>query len=135
MRRCQTAHCLARWPSILRPRRRAQSKENVMSFLRIQTAATQLDAGGMMRRCLPTVGALLYPLALFALYQSNRQFALASNTTGKLATGILLGITIGLVYSVPALSFAVILKSSNDIQARRLAHLAFAAPPLFVVIG
>jgi EamA domain-containing membrane protein RarD len=106
-----------------------------MSFLRIQTAATQLNAGRMMRRCLPTVGALLYPLALFALYQSNRQFALASNTTGKLATGILLGITIGLVYSVPALSFAVILKSSNDIQARRLAHLAFAAPPLFVVIG
>jgi hypothetical protein len=106
-----------------------------MSFLGIQTAATQLNAGGMMRRCLPTIGALLYPLALFALYQSNRHFALASDATGKLATGILLGISIGLVYSVPALSFAVILKSSNDIQTRRLAHLAFAAPPLFVVIG
>ena len=75
-----------------------------MNVLGIRTAATQLNAGGMMRRYVPTVGALLYPLALFALYQSNRQFELASNMTGKLATGILLGIAVGLVYSVPALS-------------------------------
>src|SRR5262249_2283368 len=47
---------------------------------------------------------------------------------------ILLGIASALVYSVPALSLAVILKS-DDIQDRRFAHLAFAAPPLFVLIG
>src|ERR1700730_13249644 len=114
MRRCQTSHRLARWPSILRHPGAHQSQENVMNFLGIRTAATQLNAGGMMRRYVPTVGALLYPLALFALYQSNRHFALASNMTGKLAAGIWLGIAIGLVYSVPALSFAVIVKSSND---------------------
>ena len=105
-----------------------------MNFLATRTAATRLTAGGMMRRYLPTVSALLYPLAPLALYQSAQQFALASDMTGKLATGILLGIATALVYSVPALSFAVILKS-NDIQDRRFAHLAFAAPPLFVLIG
>jgi hypothetical protein len=106
-----------------------------MDFPRARTTARQLNAGGMMRRYLPTVSALLYPLAPLALYQSGHQFVLASNMTGKLATGALLGIAIGLTYSVPALSLAVIVKSSDDIQARRFAHLAFAAPPLFVLIG
>jgi len=105
-----------------------------MNFLGTRTAATRLSASGMMRRYLPTVSALLYPLAPLALYQSAQQFALASDMTGKLATGMLLGIATTLVYSVPALSFAVILKS-DDIQDRRFAHLAFAAPPLFVLIG
>src|SRR5262249_61273228 len=94
-----------------------QPEENVMNFLGTRTAATRLNAGGMMRRYLPTVSALLYPLSPLALYQSAQQFALASDMTGKLATGILLGIATALVYSVPALSFAVILKS-NDIQDR-----------------
>jgi hypothetical protein len=111
-----------------------QPTENVMNFLASRTAATRLNAGGMMRRYLPTVSALLYPLAPLALYQSTQQFALASDMTGKLATGILLGIATALVYSVPALSLAVILKS-DDIEDRRFAHLAFAAPPLFVLIG
>jgi hypothetical protein len=111
-----------------------QPKENVMNFLASRTAVTRLNAGGMMRRYLPTVSAMLYPLAPLALYQSAQQFALASDVTGKLATSILLGIAAGLVYSVPALSLAVIL-TSDDIQDRRFAHLAFAAPPLFVLIG
>jgi hypothetical protein len=111
-----------------------QPKENVMNFLGTRTAATRLNAGGMMYRYLPTVSALLYPLAPLALYQSGQQFALASDMSGKLATGILLTIATALLYSVPALSLAVILKS-DDIQDRRFAHLAFAAPPLFVLIG
>jgi hypothetical protein len=106
-----------------------------MNFVGTPTATARLNAGSMMRRYLPMVSALLYPLAPLALYQSGQQFALASNMTDKLATGILLGIAIGLLYSVPALSLAVILKSGNDIQGRRFAHLAFAAPPLFVLIG
>jgi hypothetical protein len=110
-------------------------KENVMNFLGTRTAATRLNAVGMMRRHLPTVSALLYPLAPLALYQSAQQLGLASDMTDKLATGILLGVATALVYSVPALSLAVILKSGDDIQDRRFAHLAFAAPPLFVLIG
>ena len=106
-----------------------------MNFLGTRTAATRLNAGGIMRRYLPTVSALLYPLAPLALYQSAQQFALASDMTDKLATGILLGVATALVYSVPALSLAVILKSGDDIQDRRFAHLAFATPPLFVLIG
>jgi hypothetical protein len=106
-----------------------------MNFLGARAAARPLNAAGIMRRYLPTAAALLYPLAPLALYESGRQFALASNTTDKLATGALLSIAIGLTYSVPALSLAVIVKSGDDIQARRFAHLAFAAPPLFVLIG
>jgi hypothetical protein len=86
----------------------------------------------MMLRYVPSVAALLYPIALSALHQSGRQFAQASDITGRLAAGVLLCIAIGLVYSVPVLSLAVILKSGRDVVARRLAHLAFAAPPLFV---
>jgi hypothetical protein len=89
----------------------------------------------MMLRYVPSAAALLYPLALSALHQSGRQFAQASDTTGRLAAGMLLCITIGLVYSVPVVSLGVILKSGRDVLARRLAHLAFAAPPLFVLVG
>src|SRR5215472_14816214 len=39
-----------------------------------------------------------------------------------------------LVASVPALSFAVILRSDRPIE-RLLAHVAFAAPPLFTMLG
>jgi hypothetical protein len=38
-----------------------QPKENVMNFLGTRTAVTRLNAGGMIRRYLPTVSALLYP--------------------------------------------------------------------------
>jgi hypothetical protein len=106
-----------------------------VNFLRTRTTATRRNADRMMQRCLPTVSALLYPLAPLALYDSGRQFALASNMPDMLATGAILGIAVGLLYSVPALSLTVILKSGDDIQARRFAHLAFAAPPLFVLIG
>jgi hypothetical protein len=99
------------------------------------STATCRETGGLMLRYIPSVAALLYPLALSALYHSGRQFVHAPDRPGRLAAGIMLGIAIGLVYSVPALSLAVILKASRDVVARRLAHLAFAAPPLFVLIG
>jgi hypothetical protein len=44
-------------------------------------------------------------------------------------------LAVGLVYSVPALSLAVVAKAGNDSRLRRVAHLSFAAPPLFVLIG
>jgi hypothetical protein len=89
----------------------------------------------MMLRYGPALAALLYPLALSALYQSGQQFLQAPDTAVRLGAGLLLCVAVALVYGVPALSLAVILKSGRDVLARRLAHLAFAAPPLFVLIG
>jgi hypothetical protein len=83
----------------------------------------------------PSLAALLYPLALMAVYRCGQQFAVASDAQGRLGAGLLLCIAAGLVYSVPALSLTVILNSADDVLTRRLAHLAFAAPPLFVLIG
>jgi len=88
-----------------------------------------------MLRYGPALAALLYPLALSALHQSGQQFLHAPDTAGRLGAGLLLGVAVALVYGVPALSLAAILKSGRDVLARRLAHLAFAAPPLFVLIG
>src|SRR5436190_20609392 len=87
-------------PSLRRADAR-QPKETAMNFLGARAAARPLNAAGIMRRYLPTAAALLYPLAPLALYESGRQFALASNTTDKLATGALLSIAISLTYSVP----------------------------------
>ena len=90
--------------------------------------------GHLFLRCGPPLAALLYPLALLALNQCGPQVAEASAMTGRLAGGILLCIAVCLVYSVPALSLTA-LRSANDVLTRRVAHLAFAAPPLFVLIG
>jgi hypothetical protein len=89
----------------------------------------------MMLRYAPALAALLYPLMLLTLHQSGQQFLHAPDTAGRLGAGLLLGVAVALVYGVPTLSLAAILKSGRDVLARRLAHLAFAAPPLFVLIG
>jgi hypothetical protein len=89
----------------------------------------------MMLRYAPALAALLYPLTLLALHQSGQQFLQAPDTAGRLGAGLLLCVAVALVYGVPIMSLAVILKSGRDVLARRLAHLAFAAPPLFVLIG
>src|SRR6266446_7637168 len=86
-------------------------------------------------RLVPAVVALFYPLALMVLYQGGRQFAQALDATEKLTASILLCLAVGRVYCVPALSFLVVFKASDDMHARRIAHLAFAAPPLFVLVG
>src|SRR5262249_43903281 len=83
----------------------------------------------------PSVAALFYPLALFALHESGKQLLQATYAGGKLAAGVAMGLAVCLVYSVPVLSFAVILRSTADVRSRRLAHLAFASPPMFVLIG
>jgi len=59
----------------------------------------------------------------------------ATDATGKLLAGLAVGLAAALVYSVPLLSFAAISQSAGQIGTRRFAHLAFAAPPLFVLIG
>jgi len=73
----------------------------------------------VMLRYGPALAALLYPLALSALHQSGQQFLHAPDTAGRLGAGLLLGVAVALVYGVPALSLAAILKSGRDVLARR----------------
>jgi hypothetical protein len=99
----------------------------------IRTIATRRNVANAILRYGPSATALIYPLVLFVLHQSERQFAEATDATGRLLAGFALCVAAALVYGVPILSFAVILQSAG--QIRRLAHLAFATPPLFTVIG
>jgi hypothetical protein len=107
----------------------------VMMRLANRTAAMRRDIVSLILRYGPSTAALGYPLALVLLYQSGRQFVQATDATGTLLAGFAVCITVALVYGVPVLSFVVILQSGGQIRTRRLAHLAFAAPPLFTVIG
>jgi hypothetical protein len=90
----------------------------------------------------PTVAALFYPVALVAFYSGGRMVHDASTWETLLSGWI---VTLGgaiLAYGVPAISFWVIhvlgrepAPSRAQIRARRLAHLAFASPPLFTAVG
>ena len=106
-----------------------------MMLLTNRMAATRRYIASMILRCGPSAAALGYPLALVLLHQSGRQFVQATDATGTLLAGFAVCITVTLVYSVPVLSFVIILQSAGQIRMRRLAHLAFSAPPLFTVIG
>jgi hypothetical protein len=112
-----------------------------MAWFRIRTAVMPRDVGNVTSqgnlfwRLFPLLAAWLYPLALMALHQCGRQLAQASGSSEKVTAVILLCLAVALVYSVPAVSLAAILKAGDDVRTRGLAHLAFAAPPLFVFIG
>ena len=90
-------------------------------------------ADTMFRYALPTA-ALAYPVLLIFLHQSGRRLVEATDPAGNLLAGLAVTLSAALVYSVPLLSFAAILRSADQ-TTRRLAHLAFAAPPLFTLIG
>src|SRR5262249_4106154 len=83
-------------------------------------------ARGRTFRYGPAVAALFYPLALVLLHNSVRHLAQANTTDGRVRAGLALCLAAALVGSVPALSFAVILRSDRPID-RLLAHVAFAA--------
>jgi hypothetical protein len=90
---------------------------------------------------LPPAAALFYPQALRALYESGKLLHRASGPPEALAW-LAIALSVGLVYSVPAVGIGVAYllgqqerTSSSELLARRLAHLAVAAPPLFVLIG
>ena len=93
------------------------------------------------RRLLPPGAALFYPQALRALYESGKLLHRASGPAGAVAW-LAIAVSVGLVYSVPAggITVAYLLgrqetTSSSELLARRLAHLAVASPPLYVLIG
>jgi hypothetical protein len=94
------------------------------------------------QRVAPAVAALLYPVALHALYGAGRLVHDATSLESALsAWAITLGAA-ALAYSVPAIALWAIQAlgqeqhpSSPHIRARAFAHLAFASPPLFTALG
>ena len=90
---------------------------------------------------LPAAAALLYPQAVRALYESGKPLHRA-NGPGDAVAWFAIVVSVGLVYSVPALGIGVAYllgrherPTSSELLARRLAHLAVASPSLFVLIG
>jgi hypothetical protein len=90
---------------------------------------------------LPSAGALLYPLAVRALYVSAKLLHQASGP-GDAVACLSIVVSTAVVYAVPAVGIAVAYHLgrhestfSSEFLARRLAHLAVASPPLFVLIG
>ena len=106
-----------------------------MTLSTTQPLANRHDVARTIFRYGPSTAALIYPLLLVSLHESGLQFAQATDASGKLLAGLAVGLAAALVYSVPLLSFAAISQSAGQIRTRRFAHLAFAAPPLFVMIG
>jgi len=89
----------------------------------------------------PPALALFYPQAVRALYESGRLLHRAAGPTDAVAW-LATVLSVALVYSVPAVGIRVAYvlgrrekTSSSELLARRLAHLAVATPPLFVLIG
>jgi hypothetical protein len=96
--------------------------------------AIRRDFASMIFRYGPAVVALVYPLALAALHLSGQHFVRATETTNRLLAGFAIFLAAALVYAVPLISFTVISRSDRP-RERSLAHLAFAAPPLFTLTG
>jgi hypothetical protein len=91
---------------------------------------------------IPAIAAFAYPYFVMALYNSGQLLSHASNTSSLIVAWISMLVAVVLVYGVPAISLAAAVAlgrldtpSRAQLRARRLAHLAFASPSLFVFIG
>jgi hypothetical protein len=108
----------------------------------VEASARQLEIPSNYLCAAPPVAALFYPIALIALYSGGRQIA-AANSWDATLSGWIVAVAAGiLAYTVPATSFWIIYllarvkaPSRAQVRARRLAHLAFACPPLFTAMG
>jgi hypothetical protein len=98
------------------------------------TTAIRRDFTGRIFRYGPAAVALVYPLALAALHLSGQHFVRATETPNRLLAGFAIFLAAALLYAVPLISFTVISQSDRP-RERYLAHLAFAAPPLFTLTG
>ena len=83
---------------------------------------------------IPPVAVLLYPLLLAALFHAGQM-------TGAIRI-VAMVVALALVFAVPTIAWAVIRRTGVNEnpsvgvhRARFVAHLAFAAPPLFTFIG
>lgn len=107
-----------------------------------RTQAMRADSlTGNLWWLLPPTAALFYPHAVRALYESGKLLHQASGP-GDPVAWLAIVLSVGLIYSVPAVGIGVAYllgrherTSSSELLARRLAHLAVASPPLFVLIG
>jgi hypothetical protein len=91
---------------------------------------------------IPAFAAFAYPYFVMALYNSGQLLSHASNASSALVAWISMLVAVVLVYGVPATSLALAIAlgrletpSKAQLRARRIAHLAFASPSLFVFIG
>src|ERR1700740_865587 len=103
-------------------------------------ARAQSRTGTLCGR-LPPAAALCYPLTVKALYESGKLLHRASGP-GDTVAWLAIAVSAVLVYGVPAVGIGVAYlvgrrerNSSLELLVRRLAHLAVAAPSLFVLIG
>ncbi len=103
-------------------------------LLSVRITATRSNLANLIFRYGPAVAALVYPLAVAFLHLAARQFLLATDATGSLPAGLAVCLAVALVGSAPILSFTVISLSDRS-RERSVAHLAFAAPPLFTLTG
>ena len=104
-----------------------------------------LDVGSPATRLLcsiPAIAAFGYPYFVMALYNSGQLLSHTSSASSTIVAWISMFVAVVLVYGVPAVSLAAAVAlgrldtpSRVQLRARRLAHLAFASPSLFVFIG
>src|SRR5215475_13165483 len=98
--------------------------------------------GPRIARIAPAVAALLYPVALHALYGAGRLVHDATSLESALSAWAITFGAATLVYSVPAIALWAIQALGQErrprfprVRARAFAHLAFASPPLFTALG
>lgn len=111
---------------------------------------TQMTAAGISRRTpirldrrlTPLIGALCYPLFLGSAYGGMQGLAGAHSMGERLGALFMTAASLAAAFAVPlaaALAARRVARSGSgslpDVQAYRLAHLAFAAPPLYTGIG
>ncbi len=106
-----------------------------MTLPAVQADARRGDLACTILRYGPAAAALAYPLLLLCLHRSGQQLVDSTTASAKLSAGLGVGIAAALILCVPLLGFVAIWRSADQLRARRLAHLAFAAPPLFTVVG
>lgn len=93
-------------------------------------------------RLAPLLGAVCYPLFLGSAYGGMQALSSAHSTEDRFAAGLTVAAALGAAFAVPltaALAAGRIARSSErsleDVQAYRLLHLVFAAPPLYTATG
>lgn len=84
--------------------------------------------------------ALLYPLVLRSAYGSMNLYLAAGSRIAKWSDACVFVLSMAAAYAVPALGLLIAWRlktvtAGRATSIRRLAHLAFAAPPLFTGLG
>lgn len=90
----------------------------------------------------PSIAAICYPLFLRGCYGSMQLFATSQDSFDRFAAIFSFVVSLAAAFAVPltAALYAgrisrLSLHSPRTVRAYRLAHLAFAAPPLFTALG